>query len=231
MTHVNPPRIIDGAEPAESLEAHGFSLLVFPKYELNSLPPLDPHNLYELDLLKHVEETPRLSNRKAAGKLGVSVKLAHELLKGLVARGLLHVKVVNSRRWDYFLTPKGIAEKARLTLEFLDFSMHFYREARKRSAQVCRDLSGSGARKVVFLGAGDLAEIAYLGLQEWHLELTAVYDTQATTFMGMDVRPLTQFTAAADTPVIVCLYDTNQPMKEGFLPATVDRSANLHWIF
>lgn len=196
------------------------------------LPPLDPHNLYELDLLKHVEETPRLSNRQAAGKLGVSVKLAHELLKGLVSRGLLHVNVVHSRRWDYFLTPKGIAEKARLTLEFLDFSMHFYREARKRGAQVCRELAEAGHQQVILLGAGDLAEIVYLGLQEWHLKLAAVYDTQVTTFMGMNVRPLTQFAEApANIPVIVCLYDAKHPMKEGFLPADIEKSDHMHWIF
>lgn len=197
-----------------------------------SMHPLDPHNLYELDLLRHVEETPRLSNRKAAGKLGVSVKLAHELLKGLVSRGLLHVTIVHSRRWDYFLTPKGMAEKARLTLEFLDFSMHFYREARKRSARVCRDLAESGAKEVIFLGAGDLAEIAYLGLQEWHLTLSAIYDAEITSFMGMDVRPLSQFDRhAPEEPVIVCLYDTRHPMKEGFLPVDIKKSDHMHWIF
>ncbi|MDT8391076.1 MAG: winged helix-turn-helix transcriptional regulator [Lentisphaeria bacterium] len=196
------------------------------------MPSLNPHNLYELDLLSHVEETPRLSNRQAAGKLGVSVKLAHELLKGLVSRGLLHVTVVHARRWDYFLTPKGIAEKARLTLEFLDFSMHFYREARKRGAQVCRDLAEAGCHEVILLGAGDLAEIVYLGLQEWNLTLAAVFDNKAKTFMGRRVAPLDRFAESArNAPVIVCLYDAKKPMGERFLPPGIQAGDHFHWIF
>ena len=137
--------------------------------------PVSPHALYELGILKHVGETPQLNNRTASKKLGVSIRLAHDLLKKMVNKGLLHVTVVHARRWDYFLTPKGIAEKTRLTMEFLDFSMTFYREARKRSAQLCRDLAEAGVHDVVFLGAGELAEIAYLGVQEWGLKLNVVY--------------------------------------------------------
>ena len=124
---------------------------------------MDRKDLLQLEILKHVEETPRLNNRMAARKLGVSVKLAHEILRKMVTKGLLHVKKEHARRWDYFLTPSGIAEKTRLTYEFLDFSMQFYREARRRSAQLCRDLSEAGVKRVAFLGAGELAEEEVFG--------------------------------------------------------------------
>lgn len=197
------------------------------------MSPVDKNDLYQLDILEHVEQTPRLSNRQVARKLGVSVKLAHELLKGMVRRGLLHVKVIHSRRWDYFLTPKGIAEKGRLTLEFLDFSMHFYREARKRSSQVCRDLAEEGHRRVALLGAGDLAEIVYLGVKEWGLELAAVYaDAKAGGFMGVPVQSLADLAGASlDLPTIVCVYDVKHPMQEGFLPEGVSGGENMRWVF
>ncbi|MGD2175645.1 MAG: hypothetical protein PVJ27_09595, partial [Candidatus Brocadiaceae bacterium] len=111
----------------------------------------DSNRYYELKILEHVEEKPDLPRRVAASKLGVSVKLAHKLLTGLVERGLLHVRKENPRRWLYFLTPQGVAEKARLTREFIEFSLEFYREARRRSAQVCRDLSEAGLRQIAFL--------------------------------------------------------------------------------
>ena len=107
-----------------------------------------------------MEETPRVTNRAIASKLGVSVKLAHELLGKLVSKGLLHVKKHHARRWDYFLTPRGLAEKARLTYEFLDFSFQFYREARRRSADLIAKLKQAGVKSVAFLGTGELAEIA-----------------------------------------------------------------------
>lgn len=197
------------------------------------MPNLDKHALYELDILKHVETSSRLNNRMVAAKLGVSIKLAHEVLKRMVEKGLLHVKVVHARRWDYFLTPKGIAAEARLTLEFFEFSMHFYREARRRSAQVCRNLAEKGVRQVAFLGTGDLAEIAYLGVREWDLTLTAVYDASdaGSAFMGVPVRPLHELAESPAEAVIVCLYDARSPMQANYLPDGLQYSENMYWIF
>ncbi|QSH40362.1 hypothetical protein P0136_00050 [Lentisphaerota bacterium ZTH] len=188
------------------------------------------NNLQELKILEHVETSPLLTNRMLARKLGCSVKLAHKLLGKMVDRGCLHVKKIHSRRWDYFLTPKGLAEKARLTYEFLQFSMQFYKEARKRSAQLCRDLAESGIRRVVLLGAGDLAEIVYLGCKEWNLEITAIYDNKHKTFLGKKVQPFAEF--APDAPAaIVCFYAPEAPMLEPPLPDNIKPSNKIHWIF
>jgi hypothetical protein len=193
----------------------------------------DPHALHELDLLRTVEQDCRLTNRMAARKLGVSLKLAHQLLARMVEKGWLHVRVVHARRWDYFLTPRGLLEKTRLTLEFLDFSMRFYREARRRSSQLCHELQGRGLRSVAFLGAGDLAEIAYLGVREWDLTLCEVYDDSVAPgpFLGLPVQRFERLAGTRADAVIVCCYDTQAPMRAGFLPPTLTRPAGLHWIF
>lgn len=193
--------------------------------------PTDKHSLYELDILKHVENDCRLNNRMASKKLGVSVKLAHEVLKKMVDRGLLHVKKIHSRRWDYFLTSEGIKEKARLTMEFLDFSLHFYREARKRSALVCRNLHENGIKTVDFLGAGEPAEITMLGMKEWNLQLINVYDDKAETFLGSPVLSIDELKNHNAEAIIICLYDPAHPMTPGFLPEGITRLDNMHWIF
>ena len=196
------------------------------------MPDIDKHNLYELDILNHVEQNSRLNNRLAARKLGVSIKLAHEVLKRMVTKGLLHVNVVHSRRWDYFLTPKGIAEKTRLTMEFLQFSMHFYREARRRSSQLCRDLAEAGRKRVAFLGANELAEIVYLGVQEWDLDLCAVYDDRdAETFMSTRIQPVDELGSGNADAIIVCLYDPRAPTGAHYLPDSVEQTENMHWVF
>ncbi len=208
----------------------------------------------ELEILKHVELSPRLNNRIAARKLGASVKLAHATLGKMVAKGLLHVKKEHARRWDYFLTPRGIAEKTRLTYEFLEFSFQFYREARKRSAQLCRDLSERGVKRVAFIGAGEMAEIVYLGVVEWGLQLTGVFDHEkhGAKFMGVTVRPIEDLgpetadgrpqTADRRQPstdnreptterLIVCVYDKAHPMTANYLPEGVKRDKRMVWVF
>ena len=193
----------------------------------------DSHRYYELKILEHVEEAPDLPRRVAAAKLGVSVKLAHKLLSGLVERGLLHVRKENARRWRYFLTPRGIAEKARLTREFIEFSFEFYREARRRSARVCRDLSEAGVRRIGFLGLGELAEIAYLGVREWGLELVDVFDRERTgqRFFDCVVRPVIEAADSQAERVIVTSFDPRNPMRAGFLPEAVQADERMVWIF
>lgn len=194
---------------------------------------LDSHRYYELKILEHVGDGQELPRRVAARKLGVSVKLAHKLLSGLVERGLLHVKKENARRWRYFLTPGGVAEKARLTREFLEFSLEFYREARRRSAQVCRDLSEGGVRRIAFLGLGELAEIAYLGVREWGLELAEVYDGSRVgrEFFGRQVQPLEDVPASGAEAIVVTSFNPEHPMTPRWLPAPVKADKRMVWIF
>jgi predicted transcriptional regulator len=196
------------------------------------MTPIDKNELLEFKILKHVEESPKLNNRMAASKLGCSVKLAHALLGKMVDRGLLHVKKLHSRRWDYFLTPKGLTEKARLTYEFLDFSMNFYQEARKASSQVCRDIAESGAKTIAFLGSGDLAEIVYLGVKEWNLELIEVYNGDtAKTFLGHPVDSLSELPNSQADAIIVCMYDKKSPMRQNYLPEGIKSTPKMWWIF
>ncbi|MBN1864510.1 MAG: hypothetical protein JW808_06380 [Victivallales bacterium] len=193
---------------------------------------IDKNELLELEILRHVETTPRLNNRMAAAKLGCSVKLAHALISKMVDRGLLHVKKLHSRRWDYFLTPHGIAEKGRLTYEFLDFSLNFYHNARKHSSLTCRRLAEAGKKEIAFLGTGDLAEIVYLGVKEWGLELVEVFDGNTPkTFLGHPVQPIKELPGSKADAIIVCLYDKANPMRKDYLPENIVRKNNMCWIF
>ena len=195
------------------------------------MPPIEKNQLLELEILKHVETTPILNNRLAAAKLGCSVKLSHELLKKMVSKGLLHVTKLHSRRWDYFLTPKGLTEKARITREFLLFSKYFYHEARKASSMLCRRLHEQGVRRIAIIGAGDLAEIVYLGVKEWGLELTEVFDNRQGEFFGIQAQPFAATENSQAEALIICVYDENFPMVGPKLPEGIKKSSRLHWLF
>lgn len=204
---------------------------------------MDRHAYHTFQILDHIEQTPLLTNRKVATKLGVSVKLTHELLGQLVHKGWVHIHKHHSRRWDYFLTPSGIAEKARLAYEFMGFTMQFYREARRRSSEVLLQARKDGATRVAFLGAGELAEIAYLGVQEHKLLLTDVFDDSRAgqEFLGLKVRPFADLPRSAAQRVLVTAFDRTLPMGRNYLPDGVpsvpDAAGNpqpdprLFWVF
>ena len=82
---------------------------------------LSDENRYQL--LKLLEENPEMSQRQIAAALGVSLGKVNFCLRALIEIG--SVKVANFSRssnkkvYVYLLTPKGIEEKARVTLRFL----------------------------------------------------------------------------------------------------------------
>jgi MarR family transcriptional regulator, temperature-dependent positive regulator of motility len=73
--------------------------------------------------LKVLEENPDITQRELAATLGVSLGKANYCLRALMGRGW--VKMDNFRRnpkklgYVYLLTPKGVEEKARITMRFL----------------------------------------------------------------------------------------------------------------
>ena len=81
-------------------------------------------------ILRELEREPQLSQRELAESLGVSVGKTNYCLKALVEKGL--VKVENFRRsgnklaYAYQLTPRGIADKARVTKRFLRIKLEEY---------------------------------------------------------------------------------------------------------
>ena len=146
---------------------------------------------------------------------------------------MLHIRKLNSRRWDYFLTPRGVTEKARLTYEFLGFTMQFYREARRRSAEVLAQASKAGVKRIALLGANELAEIASLGAQEWGLEIVDVFDPSPAgkAFLGRPVRPTSEVEHTSAQQILVTAFDPAEPMARHYMPAGVEADPRLVWIF
>src|SRR5262245_44005244 len=149
----------------------------------------------DLKLLEAVEADARITQRGLSTHLGIALGLTNIYLKRLVRKGYIKCVNVQSNRITYLLTPRGIAEKARLTYEFMDYSLHLYADVRqhlRRTLRACADAD----RRVAIFGRGEAAELAYLSLKEAGLEPVAVFDVDGGhEFLGMPVRPITDHTA------------------------------------
>ena len=85
----------------------------------------------DLKLLEAVHEDAHVTQRGLASKLGIALGLANIYLRRLMRKGYIKVANVQPNRLTYLITPRGIAEKARLTYEFMDYSLHLYKEVRQ----------------------------------------------------------------------------------------------------
>ena len=103
-------------------------------------------------LLKILAEEPRISQRDLASRLGISVGKANYCLSALVEKGL--VKINNFRRannklaYAYLLTPRGIEEKTRVTVSFLQRKMREYAELKEEIEALRQETLNSPAGEI-----------------------------------------------------------------------------------
>lgn len=81
-------------------------------------------------LLKLIEAEPHLSQREIAQKMGVSLGKTNYCLKALIDKGFIKLQnfyhTKKKSAYVYFLTPKGIEEKAAVTYRFLQRKIKEY---------------------------------------------------------------------------------------------------------
>jgi DNA-binding MarR family transcriptional regulator len=139
---------------------------------------MDHQDLRTLKLLEEIDKEETPSQRDLSRKLNISLGLVNSFIKRLSQKGYCKVATIPKNRVRYLLTPKGAAEKTRLTYEYIQSSVIFYRDARQKVRQLFSDLTNEGVRTICFYGVSDLAEIAYLSMQETSIHLSAIIDDE-----------------------------------------------------
>jgi DNA-binding MarR family transcriptional regulator len=137
---------------------------------------MNPVDMRTLHLLEEIEKNHSPSQRQLARHLDISLGLVNSFIKRLAHKGYFKVTHIPKNRVRYILTPKGAAEKSRLTYEYIKLSYVFFKDARRKMQKLLKDLESQGVKRVIFFGATELAEIAYLALQYTNIELAAVLD-------------------------------------------------------
>ena len=93
----------------------------------------DEQDLFET--LRKIEKKPNSTQRELAEELGFSLGKLNYCLKALKNKGLVKIenftKNPNKLNYIYVLTPKGISEKTKLTIDFMKRKMKEYDELKR----------------------------------------------------------------------------------------------------
>lgn len=175
-----------------------------------------------LGVLTAVEADSSVSQRALARRLGIALGLANAYLRRCVRKGYIKVRQVPTNRYAYYITPKGFAEKSRLTVEYLSSSLSFFRIARRQCTRCLEDCLAGGHRRVALVGAGDLADIAALCAREVGITLVAVVDAEGGRVPDL---PTVASAAAAAAAEAFLVTDVRAPQAtyEGLMATVGDR--------
>jgi hypothetical protein len=132
------------------------------------------------EILAKLEAGQAVSQRSLSRELGIALGLTNLLLRQMARQGLVRLRRVTPNRVLYLITPAGVAEKARLSHKYFRDSISFYVDARRRIQTslsfLTPEVDSRAGLRVVFWGAGELAEIGYVCLQESNIALVGVVD-------------------------------------------------------
>jgi DNA-binding MarR family transcriptional regulator len=166
-----------------------------------------------LGLLDAVEQNRAQSQRLLASELGIALGLVNAYLKRCIKKGLVKVRTAPARRYAYYLTPQGFAEKSRLTVDYLSYSFGFFRQAKTDCSELLKAASARGVGKILLVGQTDLAEIASLCAMEHGVKIVGVVQKGAAKpeFIGLPV--FADFDAVTEPFDAVLIADLLKPRE------------------
>jgi DNA-binding MarR family transcriptional regulator len=159
-----------------------------------------------LGVLDAVHENASVTQRSMAKELGIALGLANAYLKRCVRKGWIKVGQAPPNRYAYYLTPKGFAEKSRLTAEYLSSSFTFFRRARSQCEDALAHCVRHDWHRVALVGRSELAEIAALCNSEFGLDLLLVDGSgDGARFFGLPVADSLDAAGAIDAAIVTDL--------------------------
>ena len=98
----------------------------------------------QFQILKSLEQDSCSTQRQLSNNLGVSLGKVNYCIKSLIEKGFIKVNNFrnnkNKIQYSYLLTPKGIEEKAKLTLDFIRIKTQEYDTLRQEIESLRQDV-------------------------------------------------------------------------------------------
>lgn len=173
---------------------------------------MHPQDIKSLQILEEIDNSHSPSQRDLAKRLDMSLGLVNSFIKRLARKGYLKVTTIPRNRVKYILTPMGFAEKSRLTYEFIQYSFHFYKRALGNFQSLLNELERKGVKHLVFYGANDLAEIAFISLKATDIKLVGIVDDlrQGEKFLDFTVKSTGELSTLEFDRIIITTVDSKQ---------------------
>jgi len=186
---------------------------------------MDPQDIRSLQFLEEIDNNHSPTQRDLARKFNVSLGLVNSFIKRLARKGYVKVATIPRNRVRYILTPTGFAEKSRLTYEFIQYSLHFYKKALNNFEDVLNQLQRKGVKRVVFYGAGDLAEIASISLKASDIKLIGVVDDlkKGEKFLGQTIKSIAELSQLEFDKIIITTIDSKEAIFNRLLQKKIPR--------
>ncbi len=181
--------------------------------------PFKPSDgMRDLRLLEELEKNPIVSQRELSHKFGIALGVTNACLKRMARKGLIRIRGLNHRKIGYYLTPKGFAEKAKLTLHLISYIVQHYSELKKIISERFLEMQNNGLQRIVFYGVSDEMEVAYITLQGVNLKLVGIVDDDEKMtpriIFGYEIEPVSRVLELKPDGILITSLTENEQKRE-----------------
>ena len=179
-----------------------------------------PQEIRELNLLQELERNPIISQRELSHKFGIALGVTNACLKRMARRGWIRITNMDHRRIGYYLTPKGLAEKTKLTLRLVSWTVQHYSTLKDIIGERLLEIQNKGIERIVFYGVSDEMEIAYVTLQGVKVQLAGIVEDeekmgQKQEVFGFELKKVEQIgTLKPDAVIITSPVDQEKKVQK-----------------
>jgi len=186
------------------------------KWNANIFKPSE--EMRDLRLLEELEKNPITSQRELSHKFGIALGVTNACLRRMARKGLIRIRDLNHRRIGYYLTPKGLVEKARLTLHLISFRVQHYVELKRIVGKRFLEMQHDGMKRIVFYGVSDEMEVAYVTLQGVNLKLVGIVEDdekfEAQIIFGFELEPVSRVQELKPDGILITSLTENERKRE-----------------
>lgn len=180
---------------------------------------MNKEDLHTLRLMGQIDRRGDYTQRELSHNLNLSLGLVNTCLRRLVDKGYFRVETMPGHRMKYSLTHEGLAGKSRLTVEYLRYSVDFQKEIKKLLLDRYSEIGNNGVTSLLFYGAGEVAELAYLYLKLTNIRLAGIIDDTliGQVFFGHRIAGLSRLHRADWDMVLLTRLEDMEKDKKSLL--------------
>ena len=176
------------------------------------------NKMRDLRLLEELERNPIISQRELSHKFGIALGVTNACLKRMARKGLIRIRGLNHRKIGYYLTPKGFAEKARLSFHLISYIVQHYSELKKIISQRLLEMQADGLQRIAFYGVSDEMEVAYITLQGVNLKLVGIVEDdekmKSRIIFGYEIEPVSRVQELKPDGILITSLTENEQKRE-----------------
>jgi DNA-binding Lrp family transcriptional regulator len=172
----------------------------------------------DLRLLEELERNPVISQRKLSHKFNIALGVTNACLRRMARKGWIRIRDLNPRKIGYYLTPKGVLEKTRLTFNLVSFRVQHYAELKKIIGNRLLEMQNEGLKRLVFYGISDEMEVAYITLQGVNLKLVGIVEDDEKMIpqiiFGFEIEPMSRVQELKPDAILITTLTEYEKKRE-----------------